>query len=556
MSRLTTDYSGVVLEQSDPPEGVGSVVTGTVYQDFFLPDDYVRGPDASNAVIPDLTGLQIYVTSASTDETVTWALEEYDAGVGWTSRRTGSITELPVTGEQWITIFFDDALPLSLTSVESRFRMKFVLGDVDAYYSAPNPLAFNRAYTDGDPTLAVGASPVLDTSREVSLLFRVLASTTDSDVDFLGNRYRSAAVSTIVDNVSTNAGSDIFWLSKPNPSRFAVETLCFDMRDEGVPVVIDRVLIDPVTPNVVFHVYYSNDDVDPTDYTDDQWDNLLWTRVPFTFHARRRETHALPRPISASFVKIEFSHLQAKPYNPGNFQKPVVYKKHPKWVLDYFLLRAEADRTSDDRFVAGRVRVTFDALDLAYNYYLDDLRQEPISPIKLINGADNVKNFMTARNDVSDYVDTETMLRIRTTFDEFAIHPGLFSKTNYLPSVYAGPQGLAEATTYPAEQATPSLVYRGSDVSGVNREPVLFEQDFPLMFFFIDCRHTYRKVLASLSHGRAYFVGIREIQFDRDQYSSEIDTRNYIERLDDTANTSVNDFLAPRESALITRTAV
>lgn len=546
---LVTDYSGIVVAQNQSPETGTSYVTGTVYQDFTLPDDFVRGDGSSSAITPALTGIQFFVSLASTSPSIAWSLERYDFGTGWITEESGSVSEAVATGQQWITVFFDSELAIPDTWLDDTFRLKINVGTDYVYYATPNPLAPLRAYTN-----AGGSSPVLDASREVSLLFRVLGSVADEGTDFLGNRYRSAAIHTSVNDVATNI--DGYWLSKPNPSRFAVENLYFDVRDIDLPAVIDRVLVDPVTPGVFFHVYYSTEGVDPSGYTPDDWDDLLWTRVPHTFQATRRETHALPQPITARFVKIEFSHLQARPYAQGDTAVPIEYRKHPKWVLDYFLLRAERDNVSDDPFVARNVAVTFDALDLAYNYYLDDLRQEPDAPVLLGTDGDTVKSFLTQRNDVSDYLDIATYSRIRTTFSQFSEHPALFAKLDYLPSLYSVAQAYADLYVYPAERDLPSMTFDSRVVSQVNRDPVLYEQSFPVMFFFIQCRHQYRKVVASLTHGRAYFVGIREIRFDREQYTSEVDSAAYIERLDDTANTSRDDFLRSRPHNTIARTPV
>jgi hypothetical protein len=137
-----------------------------------------------------------------------------------------------------------------------------------------------------------------------------------------------------------------------------VESLYFNTTlPDGTGRVIDKVLVDPETPGVYFTVYYSNEDGVPT--TEDEWENKLWTRVPET-SALSRESHVLPEPIVAKFVKVEFTHLQARSYSPGDFARPTSYKKHPKWVLDYFLARLDADKARQ-KITGGRVAVIYDA---------------------------------------------------------------------------------------------------------------------------------------------------------------------------------------------------
>lgn len=553
---LCTDYSGIVVNQNEVVASPTHRQEGVAYQGFFLPTDFMR-----DTVVPGLSGVQVYAAVADVETVVAWAIERYIVGTGWVTLLTGSTTGAPFVGDQWLNLFFDQPLVLAAGDLSSRYRIRIDPGAASLYFSSPNPLdspvtpsLTNRAYTDGSANLELGASPILDPFHEVSLRFRILATTADTGIDVLGNQYRSAAVRQDLDNASTLTGArGAFWLSGPQPSRFAVVSNYFDVRQGGVAQVVDRILIDPLTPNVFFQVYYSNENVDPTGFAPEDWDDLLWTHVPATFQARRRETHALPSPISANFIKIEFSHLQARQYAPGDFAKPIAYNKHPKWVLDYFLLRSALDDPTDDHFVATAVAVTFGALDLAYNYYLDDLRQGPDVPAQLTPDSDSIKSFLGTLDDASDSVDQATLNLINTTLNQWRANPSAVGKLDYLPSTYTRATGTTTAT-YPVEGGLTSLVNRDSSVSVLDREPVIVEQGYPVMFFFIECRHVYRKVQATLDQGIAYFVGINEIQFDRDLYSTTADTSLYTDLLSDGINADVNDFLRPDFSGSIVRT--
>ena len=85
-----------------------------------------------------------------------------------------------------------------------------------------------------------------------------------------------------------------------------------------------------------------------------------------------------PEPINASYVKIEYSNLQAKSYNPGNFQLPITYKKFPIWVTEYF-----AAQIAQPEFVVNTVGVVNNSLNLAYKYYLNDLKEGPAEPVSV-----------------------------------------------------------------------------------------------------------------------------------------------------------------------------
>jgi hypothetical protein len=422
--------------------------------------------------------------------------------------------------------------------------------DRQAYYSiqqgithlrltAPNPLTgFAMAYAED------GTTALLHGGQNFSFNFRVLALTADEGVDFLGNRYRSVTVRTSPSNVDAldSETKDRFWLSKPNPSRFAVENLYFDLRDvDGVGKVIDRLLLDPVTPNVYFHVYYSNEGEPGVD--DTTWDDRIWSHIPKTFQMTKRETHAFPEPVTAKYVKVEFSHLQPRPYDPGDFQVPVFYKKHPKWVLDYFLLRAEADTYSPgDQFIPRRVSVTYDALDLAYNYYLDDLLQEPNAPAQVNDTIqDEVKGFLRERSDYSDTITTEMATKISTVFRPYTQHPAVRGKEDYLLSTVL--QGFGTDPAYAAvEEVRGGLARPGSDVSGLRKDRIVFEKTHPVMWFYLDCRHRYRQNEALYTHNRAYFVGVYEIAFTRERYEIASDTKQYNEATGDNMNVERNDF--------------
>lgn len=545
-----------------------------------------------------------------------YALQYKVFGLDWITTTTGVAIGAPASGLTWMTAYFDEAVEITSTTATARWRIIFggarPQGDTNdprgvqvpysngeanalgirvvvnlvpgepyhfvhngkksflyldpndglAYFSveqgltkfmftSPNPLAlpyFDKAYNEHGGALT-------GTNGDAAFCFRILALTADDGVDFLGNQYRSVVVNNSANFISTALGADpdAYWLSKPNPSKFAVENLYFDMRkawdrisDDDEPetvidesaVVVDRMIVDPITPGVYFNIYYSNEGNPGTNEA--QWENKLWTRVPKTYRAERRETHVFPEPVRAKYIKIEFSHLQARHYAPGNFQQPIRYKKHPKWVLDYFLARVATDQSNP--FLAERVAVIYDAIDLAYNYYLDDLGQEPSTTIDVNNTVrEQVVNFLSDRSDVSDRIDLTTLDKIDLTLNSFRQHPALRGNPNTLLADYAR-QTVDYTASYPTELRAPAAI-ANSDVSSLNRDRVVMEQNHPVMFFFLTCRHGYREVEATLTHDRAYFVGVRQLSFLRDNYMTAFDTATYIETASDTENVERNEFV-------------
>lgn len=427
------------------------------------------------------------------------------------------------------------------------------------WFCEPNPLrtSFDKAWLNvNDMT----EGPPHDTEAdhrlhgpmggEVSLMFRVLSGIAEEGTDFLGNRYRNTVSKRSVDNTSTLDSSliDEYWLSKPNPSQFAVESLYFDVsNDTGGEVVVDRILLDPLTPGMYANIYWSNEG-EPGNL-EHEWEQKLWTRVPLNFRLAKRDSYALPEPITAKYVKIEFSQLQAKSYTPGTFQKPILYKKHPKWVLDYFLLREQQAQTSEDKFINRQTAVTFDALDLAYNYYLGDLQQEPLDPTELgLENLNALNQFFSDRSDASDQIDPNAIREIETQFSLYQKRPITRGKLNYLPSLYSVLSGDFQQagtdvvrTDYPVEIPNPNI-NNDPTVSRLNRNAVVFEKGFPIMFFFTPCHHIYREVSAKFTHNRAYFAGMKEVAFLRDHYQVATDNTLYLDQPGDNVNAQRNDF--------------
>jgi hypothetical protein len=583
------------------------------YQEFLLPKDYKRGPSQSSGRIPPLTGLELFVSIAQGWQDVAafdWIIERYDLGDGWQTLDTGTAVGAPHSGnEVWVSAYATKPIEINDDWLDERFRFgirsrssvlerfkeeveatntqviidgqphdivlqqgiphHFLLDSVphtlykdpasgkvylsvergieNIWVSHPNPLATQSVKAYGSD----GTTPLQVLGEDTSLMFRLLGGIAEQGTDFLGNRYRSTITRTNIENVSTTdtGAQERYWLSKPNPSKFAVENLYFDISDglNGARAV-DRILLDPLTPGVFFNVYYSSEGDPETE--DALWENKLWTRVPNVFQMKNRTTHALPTPISARYIKLEFSHLQPKWYAPNAFQKPTLYKKHPKWVLDYFLARLTAERNTEDPFIARTVRVEYDALDLAYNYYLDDLAQGPLTPVELgQRDFDALTNFLRTRNDSSDQIDSTTRSQIGLTLQPYLKHPSSRARINYLLSLYTvGTTSLLQSgervlrTDYPVElPSTPQAI--SDQVSALDRESLVIENSMPVMNFFLPCRHKYRTVTASFSNDKAYFAGIKEVAFLRDRYAKAFDQRMYTEASGDTMNSERNDFL-------------
>jgi hypothetical protein len=389
-----------------------------------------------------------------------------------------------------------------------------------------------------------GVSNLLDivSGAEISLRFRILTTAPDVDRDCSGSLYRTVALKSDPESVRTSVGDlqDAYWLSAPNPSQFACESLYFDIRDGDQAQVVDHLVIDPVTPGIYMNLYYSNDDAPGIDT--DSWDGLLWTRVDKHFLLRRKESFALPEPITAKYLKLEFTHLQPVWYAPGTFQFPTHYRKHPKWVMDYYLLLYQ-DLRSQELEHAQAVTVTYDTLDLAYNYYLDDLRQDFPNVPETIQSAEGVSLLSTLllkeQEEDTSRVDPETLLRIRTSFKPFLTQPAQQGSFNSLLQRIVAQS--VESNNYPVEtQVTPASSL--SQVSSADRDSLTVEKQFPVTSFYLTSRHYYMISEAEFLQDRAYFAGVKEVVFTREHYATRYDSPLYIETAGDNLSVETNDF--------------
>jgi hypothetical protein len=397
------------------------------------------------------------------------------------------------------------------------------------------------------------------------LTFRLLSAVADEGTDFLNNQFRSSIFISDATNV-TSLNSNKVWTSKPNPSKFGVENLYFDVKENNQSVNLDSVLVDPITPGLFFNVYYSNDiSQSATPETDAEWENLYWIRVPKTFRATKRQNYIFPDPISAKYIKIEFSNLQASYYAPGDFQKPILYKKYPQWVFDYFIADYLAKRNQTyDPFIQGEASVTLDVYALAYDYYKGDIIQSP-------SGAVEIKDFKSDRTQllglitnkqISNTYDSETLSRIKSSFDSFTSHPasGADNATtigkaanNLATSTYGlDVQGykIMTAQNYPIEQISTAIADTAL-VSTTDREPLLLEKNISPMFFYVNCRHEYKEAYAKFEDNKAYFASIKEIIFQKQNHTSQYDSNIYNYGVNENSlNIEHNDFVFSSDESI------
>src|SRR5271155_993672 len=133
MSSVCAEYSGVVIDQN--------VVTAsltpdqTYYQEFRLPEDYLRGVKAGQTRFPGISGFQLLVEvaegSASPDAEVpakiNFTIEQHNFGdTAWQVLAKGTTVGAQADGERiWIDAFLDAEIPVdvSMTTNVSELRI-------------------------------------------------------------------------------------------------------------------------------------------------------------------------------------------------------------------------------------------------------------------------------------------------------------------------------------------------------------------------------------------------------------------------------------------------
>lgn len=486
-----------------------------VVEEFSIPEDYPRGVLRDS---PNLSGLRVMTSVENADPiSSTWSVQSYNSDPedpAWETEASGictSSTEV-VEGRAWIDIEFD----VSVTGkLEREWRFQINEANHGLIYSNDS-----------------GASRPI---------YKVLGNVADSGTDLFGNSYRSAVVE--------RSPSDLYrsneksWMSKPNPSKFAVESLYFDVSNDGFPAVVNNVMVDPITPGVYFTVYYSNGEMgfDPDTATDSEWDNLIWNRVPRTYQITQKKTFSLPEPVTTSYIKIEFTHLQAKHYSPGQFQQKVSYKKHPKWVLDYFYAIYLNFKTKNE-VLSDRVTLRYNAYDLYYGYFVDDILESPNYPrlSEVTITTDIFNDFLYTTTDQElDELDATTRLNIKTSINRYSNHPIVNGAIGSSLKRYGMP------TSPTSAYSTETVYEKVADtdlVSSGDTSAVILDREFPIMNFYMPCRHEYKESLSVFENDRAYFAGVREVTFGREYYAANTDNSVYTETAGDEENIESNDF--------------
>jgi hypothetical protein len=365
-----------------------------------------------------------------------------------------------------------------------------------------------------------------------NLVMRIWADVADEGKDVLGNSYRYGVkrekAQYVVDG--TRAG----WMSDPKPSKDAVEALYFDVRQRDEDTgemklcLIDAIRIAPRTPGVKMNIYYSKENLDgEKPKTTAEWDYLLWHPVSqFSFQLRRNQIIDLPSPIRAAYVKLEFTDLNPLPWRVPNYPPlpPKLFRRFPTWVEEQFT-NSQLRNVIEDWWIRKATPVQIQILNdirdpvLEFEYkereFFSALALGEIEQAQIIN-----QNLVSAeeRAVIDPVTGSKIYLQFADKFKKSLLvsvdQNSVLGKAvinRYDPHLYR-----EQVETKASKIITDSI----PTVSSINdriSEAYSHLATIP-MRFNRTARHVYREDLGEFNK-KAYFVGIDEVEFLRNNYA-------------------------------------
>lgn len=532
-----------------------------IRQRFTLPDDFALGENAITfaprdpavtQVLPNIIGYgflaridQLAPNSGDTDPDALaavefdWAFVDRSAG-DENVIRTGTFSGAVNLGVCWIDVFFDPNNPIETTK-ESKYEFRVGKNKIE-------PTPFNVVYTQSPAPLTGSATPIIDNDiwikdsvgdvseyTNYAMIYRVWSDSGESGQDVLGNRYREG----VRRDKASRATDDSYltsWVSQPNPDPTGVEALYFDVRTRDIdtnaliPSIIDSIKVNPLFAGVYMHVYWSNEGVTvggtpaKAPISVDEWDTVLWTHVQQSYVLDKNMAYDLPLPIRASWLKLEFSNLQPIPFKITDFPAlpAVPYRQFPDIVSRNFVginrKRNSALRTTEDHFIQNNVRVkksifdTFrpDLGDLTYDkrYNIEendvDINNTVFGPQATVQGLDPI----TLGRIYYSSSATNWGPNVLTQMDAFSSVLGLRTQQVKAGTMAAHPFEVINPRSRPITQQVSQSNDRTEDVISV-----------PDIYFLQTSRHVYKQMKAPFN-GKAYGVGVRDVQFLRNDFTS------------------------------------
>ena len=392
----------------------------------------------------------------------------------------------------------------------------------------------------------------------IGMVLRAFGDVAEEGRDILGNSYRYATVRNSASSVTDPDSAG--WMSAPQPDPRAVESLYFDVRaidsDRNLNTqVIDSIRIAPRTPGVNMHVYYTDIDLGGrTPNNIDEWDRIEWTPINQMYTLRNKATYSLPRPIKASYVKLEFSSLTPLPIKIPTRPKipPVEFRRYPTWVEVQFYDPAfdGYQRVVTDWFVRNQtvamkkmLRTLTDPVAEFQYEQREFLAALALGKITKDNFGPDVRTNLDSILDIKNHALIDPVTKSRIYFATNDMYKGPLTatvdQTSLLGQIVANRYDPILATpTYEGANSRPNNTTVVSTVNDRISESYQTLTRIP-MWFNRRCLHLYKTEKAQFNK-KAYFVGIKSVEFFRTDYTNVRDDDVIMEIMNDLSNMIVD----------------
>lgn len=430
-------------------------------------------------------------------------------------------------------VFYNSSATYSWQNVEISFEQVSTPKMRINFYRRPDPFPF-------ESTGIFDWSVDVRNLRFAYIMANAESFVSDTGTDVLGNSYETELAS--YSAARANDGNvDTFWQSQANPSKNAVESLYFDIRDGSNPSTIDEIWLDPVTPGALMHIYYSND----SDETD--WDFKLWSPIS-RHYILQRGNLKLPNPVTAKFIKLEFTKFVPVPY-PSLYRNnlpPIRYRTHPTWVVEYIQSIEQANKVNSIKnIIQSQVVNTPETLGVStpkMTKLTDETRKSIVDFINNQTSSSILSNYeiwkpgtVQGQDVTTDspeiYLNDLFQQSLLATVNSFTVQGQKIVDSNIRSS-----QSFRQERSVQAKDLLPI-------VSRADRTVTETEKNFPDTWFPRVCRHGYKVIEAKREFKVAYYVAIREVKFYRRNQLSAFDDDVYFETLADDNNTEINTFI-------------
>lgn len=348
--------------------------------------------------------------------------------------------------------------------------------------------------------------------------------------DILGNRYRTIinpdkfSAARVLDNNQTT-----FWQSQTNLDPFAVESLYLDIRQPGGgPSTVDEFYIDPITSGCWMNVYWSNEISTPTPplmQTADDW--RLWTPDP-GHYTLAKGRYKFRRPITARFLKFEFTRLNILPYPIPELQvRDTRYKTHPSWSEKHVSEAYNIIPTGSQKFYDNNGEV------VSFNYTnlgiispgTDKLSPFPPMPLEEFDRTNIPKfervfeEYRAWERQIDDASTGRANLQSEVEIEMTPFQTNLIDRINpFLPENKTLLDGIAGGSTF----FTIEIPLRDKtvfDVGSVSDKEALVDQKTRQEVWFpIRARHGYKVLEARRDKDVGYHVAIKDLRLFRSHY--------------------------------------